>query len=73
MAGALGGMGVAELAGYVLKYTGSYIILFSMASGAYLLALLLMHCRTGPRVRPQDGRGSRRSVPNRAISNTRHR
>jgi MFS transporter, ACS family, aldohexuronate transporter len=43
MAGAIGGMGVAQAAGYVLQYTGSYVILFTCAAGAYLLALLLMH------------------------------
>ena len=43
MAGAIGGMGVAEAAGVVLQATGSYVILFGCAAGAYLLALLLMH------------------------------
>ena len=36
-------MGVAQAAGYVLQYTGSYVILFSCAAGSYLLAILLMH------------------------------
>jgi ACS family hexuronate transporter-like MFS transporter len=43
MAGAIGGMGVAEAAGLVLQATGSYVILFTCAAGAYLLATLLMH------------------------------
>ena len=43
MAGAIGGMGVAEAAGVILQETGSYVILFGCAAGAYLLALLLMH------------------------------
>ena len=43
MAGAIGGMGVAQAAGYVLQYTGSYVPLFTAAAGAYLLAILLMH------------------------------
>ncbi len=43
MAGAIGGMGVAEAAGLVLQATGSYVILFTCAAGAYLLAILLMH------------------------------
>ena len=43
MAGAIGGMGVAQAAGYVLQYSGSYVPLFTAAAGAYLLALLLMH------------------------------
>lgn len=43
MAGAIGGMGVAEAAGLVLQATGSYVTLFTCAAGAYLLAILLMH------------------------------
>ena len=43
MAGAIGGMFVAQAAGRVLEYTGSYILLFSWAAGAYLLAVLIMH------------------------------
>lgn len=43
MAGAIGGMGVAEAAGVILQATGSYVSLFGCAAGAYLLALLLMH------------------------------
>lgn len=43
MAGAIGGMGVAEAAGYILQETGSYVILFAVAASAYLIALLLMH------------------------------
>ncbi|MBV8401157.1 MAG: MFS transporter [Acetobacteraceae bacterium] len=43
MAGAIGGMFVAQAAGYVLQYTGSYVPLFTAAAGAYLLAILLMH------------------------------
>ncbi|MFB3787601.1 MAG: MFS transporter [bacterium] len=43
MAGAIGGMGIAKLAGYVLEYTGNYHILFGIASSAYLIALLIIH------------------------------
>ena len=43
MAGAIGGMGVAEAAGYILQATGSYVILFAVAASAYLIATLLMH------------------------------
>jgi MFS transporter, ACS family, hexuronate transporter len=42
MLGAVGGMGVAQLAGYVLQTTGSYVALFAMVPGAYFLALLLL-------------------------------
>jgi ACS family hexuronate transporter-like MFS transporter len=43
MAGAIGGMFVAQAAGHVLEATGSYVILFTWAAGAYLIAILLMH------------------------------
>ena len=43
LAGAVGGMFVAKFAGYILQTTGSYILLFSLASGAYLLATLIIH------------------------------
>jgi len=43
MIGAVGGMGVAKLAGYVLQATGSYVTLFCLVPGAYFLALLLLH------------------------------
>jgi MFS transporter, ACS family, hexuronate transporter len=38
MAGAVGGMLVAKLVGYLLEWTGSYLTPFAMASGAYVLA-----------------------------------
>ena len=43
MAGAVGGMFVAQAAGHVLEATGSYVLLFTWAAGAYLVAILLMH------------------------------
>lgn len=43
MAGSIGGMFVAQAAGYVLQATGSYVPLFSCAAGSYLLAILIMH------------------------------
>lgn len=39
MAGAIGGMGIAELAGWVLQRTGSYVPLFIIGGSAYLVAL----------------------------------
>jgi ACS family hexuronate transporter-like MFS transporter len=39
MAGAVGGMLIAEIVGYVLQATGSYLIPFFMAGTAYLIAL----------------------------------
>jgi ACS family hexuronate transporter-like MFS transporter len=39
MAGAVGGMLIAEIVGYVLQTTGSYLIPFFIAGTAYLIAL----------------------------------
>ena len=41
-AGALAGMGFAKLVGYVLQWTGSYVILFAIAPAAYLIAFAMM-------------------------------
>ncbi|WP_240339349.1 MFS transporter [Novosphingobium sp. BW1] len=41
--GALGGMGMALFAGYILDATGSYEVLFAICASAYLLALLAIH------------------------------
>ena len=43
MVGAIGGMVIAKLAGYVLQWTGDYRILFGIASGVYLVNLLIIH------------------------------
>ena len=51
MAGAIGGMLIAEIVGHVLQWTGSYMIPFLMAASAYLLALLLIHAFS-PRLVP---------------------
>ena len=42
MAGAIGGMLIAEIVGHVLQWTGSYAVPFFMAASAYLIALLLI-------------------------------
>jgi ACS family hexuronate transporter-like MFS transporter len=39
MAGAIGGMLIAKVVGYVLQWTGSYMVPFLIAGSAYLLAL----------------------------------
>jgi ACS family hexuronate transporter-like MFS transporter len=39
MAGAIGGMLIAQIVGYTLQWTGSYMIPFLMAGSAYLVAL----------------------------------
>jgi MFS transporter, ACS family, hexuronate transporter len=39
MAGAIGGMLIAKVVGYILQWTGSYMVPFFMAGAAYLLAV----------------------------------
>jgi ACS family hexuronate transporter-like MFS transporter len=41
MAGAIGGMLIATTAGFILQFTGSYMILFIIAGSLYLLALFI--------------------------------
>jgi ACS family hexuronate transporter-like MFS transporter len=43
MAGAIGGMLIAKVVGYILEWTGSYFPVFVIAGSAYLVALLLIH------------------------------
>jgi len=43
MAGAVGGMLIAEIVGHVLQWTGSYMVPFLIAASAYMIALLLIH------------------------------
>jgi MFS transporter, ACS family, hexuronate transporter len=41
--GSCGGMLIAEVVGYLLQKTGSYTLIFVIAAGAYLAALLFIH------------------------------
>ena len=43
MAGAIGGMGIAKLTGFILETTGSYLPVFLIAGSAYLVALAIVH------------------------------
>ena len=43
MFGAIGGMIIAPLVGYILQSTGSYVPIFIIAASAYLVALLVIH------------------------------
>ncbi len=43
MAGAIGGMLIATFAGFVLEFTGSYVILFIICGSLYLSALAIFH------------------------------
>ncbi len=56
MAGAIGGMLIAVVVGSILQATGSYILIFIIASTAYLIALTIIHL-LAPRLEaaPVDG------------------
>lgn len=43
MAGAIGGMLIATLAGFLLQLTGSYIVLFAICGSVYLIALYIFN------------------------------
>jgi len=51
MAGAIGGMFMAKIVGYLLQWTGSYMIPFLIAGTAYLLALAMIQV-LAPRLEP---------------------
>ena len=50
-AGAVGGMLIAKLVGYVLQMTGSYTTVLLIAGVAYLTALAVVHILT-PKLEP---------------------
>ena len=50
-AGAVGGMLIAKLTGYILQATGSYVPVFLIAAFAYLTALAIVHLLV-PRLEP---------------------
>jgi len=60
MAGAIGGMLIAKIVGYVLQWTGSYRIPFLIAGTAYLVALAVIHL-LAPRLEPAKLRGVARA------------
>jgi ACS family hexuronate transporter-like MFS transporter len=51
MCGAVSGMLVAKITGYVLEATGSYALIFTVSALAYLLTLLVVHLLV-PRLEP---------------------
>jgi len=53
MAGAIGGMFIAEIVGYILQTTGSYQIPFFVAGSSYLVALAVIQILT-PRLEPAN-------------------
>jgi ACS family hexuronate transporter-like MFS transporter len=55
MAGAVGGMLIAKVTGYILQTTGSYLPVFIIAGTTYLVALALVHLLV-PTLQPADMR-----------------
>jgi ACS family hexuronate transporter-like MFS transporter len=51
MAGAVGGMLIAKVVGYVLQWTGSYFSVFIIAGSTYLVALGIIHL-LAPKLEP---------------------
>jgi ACS family hexuronate transporter-like MFS transporter len=51
MTGAVGGMLIAKVTGYVLQVTGSYLPVFIIAASAYLVALAMVQLLS-PRLEP---------------------
>jgi ACS family hexuronate transporter-like MFS transporter len=51
VAGAIGGMGIAKVVGYILQWTGSYIPVFLLAGLAYLVAFAWVQL-LAPRLEP---------------------
>jgi ACS family hexuronate transporter-like MFS transporter len=51
MAGAVGGMLIAKIVGYILQWMGSYLPVFIIAGSAYLVALAIMHV-LAPKLEP---------------------
>ena len=53
LCGAVGGMMISTIVGLILEFTGSYFLIFMMASMAYLIALLIIHLLV-PRYQPLE-------------------
>jgi MFS transporter, ACS family, aldohexuronate transporter len=53
MAGAVGGMMISYIVGYILQWTGSYVPIFIIAGSAYLIALLIFQL-LAPKLDPAD-------------------
>ena len=49
--GSIGGMLIANVVGFVLQFTGSYVPVFGIAASAYLIALVMIHLLV-PRLEP---------------------
>jgi MFS transporter, ACS family, hexuronate transporter len=53
MAGAIGGMLISKIVGYILQWTGSYVPIFIIAGSTYLIALLIVHL-LAPKLEPAN-------------------
>jgi ACS family hexuronate transporter-like MFS transporter len=53
MAGAVGGMLIATMAGFILEFTGSYLVLFVICGSIYILAYLIF-IRLAPRLEQME-------------------
>jgi MFS transporter, ACS family, hexuronate transporter len=53
MAGAVGGMLISKIVGWILQSTGSYVPIFIIAASAYLIALAIFHLLV-PKLEPAD-------------------
>jgi len=51
MAGAVGGMLISKVVGYILQSTGSYVPIFIIAGSTYLVALAIIHL-LAPKLEP---------------------
>jgi MFS transporter, ACS family, aldohexuronate transporter len=51
MAGAIGGMLISKIVGYILQSTGSYVPIFIIAGSAYLVALAIINL-LAPKLEP---------------------
>ena len=51
MAGAIGGMLISKVVGWILQSTGSYVPIFIIAASTYLIALAIFHMLV-PRLDP---------------------
>jgi ACS family hexuronate transporter-like MFS transporter len=51
--GAVGGMVISPLVGWILYKTGSYLPIFIIAASAYLIALLIIHL-LAPKLEPAN-------------------
>lgn len=59
MSGAVGGMLIAKVTGYILQATGSYVPVFFIAASAYLVTLAVVHLLV-PRLEPVRLEGASR-------------